>query len=316
MPIYPRKEQEKYGESTVELVEINMSDNTYETLDVDGKNVILPVLNLKKYDPNYHCYMFIERLKSQPITMVDLLYSYKEIDFDDENTRNSFLETFSRDHINLVSMKWPGMIAIPNDNSVRESFIKTMKSALQDSIGNKLVMVKGKKREQISVEKAKKEEETITPDTIRRMIHEFLGGAPEEDGPQIINLSLKQEAIFIKTGEIIIRGIQNSKYLVNYRNQTKIDNGKDTLKDMLAVYITGMDDVALTTDSEYCKKFGKTILSSYMLETLSSINVNKLPRFEYIGSYNQQLEKIEANIQIESRFDKLNEIMNSKDVER
>ena len=107
MSQYPRSIKEEYGVSTLELVELPMTDEKLTRITVDYKDVYLPVLNLKKFDLNCHCYALIERLKQTPVTMVDLVYSYQELNLDNPTFRDNFMRMFSRKYINFTNMKGP-----------------------------------------------------------------------------------------------------------------------------------------------------------------------------------------------------------------
>ena len=137
MSEFKRPIEEDYGPSKIRLEKLDMTKG-FDSIKLNGLDVILPVLNLKKYDANAECYAFIETLENSPITMVDILYSYEDIldKFEhNERFRREFLKAFSRRKINISSLISPALTVIPGKANVAKKFAETLKLSLQDSMG-------------------------------------------------------------------------------------------------------------------------------------------------------------------------------------
>ena len=319
MQQYPKNNIEGYGLSMVELVELNPSDDSLTTLNVDGCNVLLPVLNLKKYNSNCHCYALIERLKEYRITMVDLLYTYQEMDFDNDFLREEFLHKYDRKKINYLTTRSPGIIVQPKNNENARDFLNAINSALEDSVGNKICLFNMKQENKYKVEEEveeKKRESSALMDCIK-IWYLCLGGTIESKKSTVTkNMEhlLTKSAIFLKNGEAIINGTQASKYLTLYKTQSILNENEeslsnDELKNLMSVYITGVNDYSLINSKDYLKKFGEIILSSYILEALFAVNVEGIPNFAYAGQFDIRDERLKVNLDVEKYFNKMNELL-------
>ena len=318
MQEYFRNVKENYGPSTVELVEVEMSNENLTCLNIDGIKVLLPVLNLREYDSNCRCYAFIERLKNEKITMVDLLYTYCELPFDNKNFREEFLREYTRTNINLFTMRSPGIIANPNNSSDRESFSNAIKLAIQASARNKIFMVNSEKKDSTQVEeKIQNPQPNSVVIQFLRSLYKSMGGKLEKENNhkmKNIDYFLSKAIIFIKSGEIITDGIQTGKYLTSFITQLlKAENllgiEENLIKDMMSVYITGIDDRLLSSNPSYCERIGNIILSSNILEALYFVNPQKLPRFAYAGKIDSERKLLTVNLGIENYFNNINELL-------
>ena len=268
------------------------------------------MLNLKKYDSNCHCYAIIERLKMKPITMVDLLYSYQEISLDNPMVRDNFMKNFTRKNINLTNMKSPGTMFIPSSREEKKLFVEAMKKSVEENVGRKIFIASRDKTEKVEIKKY--------PDPNKVVPDEAISGEkvlrPTDPVITNVNYSIVKDLIFMKNGAIITGSEQSGKYWTNYRTQTFTDKNVDeietgTLKDMMSVYITGVDDNMMMKNPEYFKKFEKTILSSHMLEALSYVNQAKLPVFAYCGEFNKNDERMMENLSVEKYIEQMNKAL-------
>ena len=318
---YVRPEMENYGLSTVELVELDMSDNPLNVINVDGKEVYLPVLNLKKYGNDYHCYAFIERMKQRPVTMVDLLYSYKPISFDDPDFRDKFLREFSRTQINRSTMNLPGIFYGDKKDSQANAFKGAVKSAVSDAYKTKIFTAKNSIESQLEIEKPR-DPSKINDDNLllemARTLYEMITFTkikrPSDPIIKKVDFSILKDLMFMKNGEIIIRGSSISKYFSMFRTQSITSEHVDeipegTMLNRFSFYINGVDDRKLSSDQNYLQSFENTILQSHILEALSVVNSNRLPNFLYAGNFNNREGRIEVNEAISKYFINLNELM-------
>lgn len=318
MQEYFRNVKENYGSSTVELVEVEMSNENLTCLNIDGIKVLLPVLNLREYDSNCRCYAFIERLKNEKITMVDLLYTYYELPFDNKNFREKFLREYTRTNINLFTMRSPGIIVNPNNSSDKESFSNAIKLAIQASVGNKVFMGNSEAKESTQVEeKIQSPQPNSLVLQFLRSLYESMGGKlGKKDNHKIKNIDyfLSKSIIFIKSGEVITDGIQTGKYLTSFitkslKTENSLDVEENLIKDMMSVYITGIDDYLLSSNPSYCERIRDIILSSNILEALYFVNPKKLPRFAYAGKIDFEKKLLTVNLGIEKYFNNINELL-------
>ena len=317
MQQYFRDIVENYGPSTVELAQMDIGDSNIGHLKVDGKDMLFPVLDLKKFDSNCNCYLLIERLKKYPITMIDLVYTYGEISFENDIFRRRFLEQYDRKHINSLTMRNSGIMVKPEDRQNLNSFTKAIKLSVEDSIGDKICLTTIKKNDKFEVEDEQKNvrKDSILLDTAK-ILYRCLGGVVKPKSPIVkeYEYSLMKGAFFLKNGEILINGVETSKYLTMFKTQARLDENQFTLNnnelaDIRSIYITGVNDYSLMSNPDYYKKFGEIILLSNILEAFYSININGVPNFAYAGEFDIKDERIKVNLDIEKYFNKMNELL-------
>ena len=317
MPQYQRYKNENYGPSTIELIEVDMSKE-YVNINIDGTEVFLPVLNLQKYDSNCKCYVIVEKLKNYPIKMLDILYTYKDIFFDDENFRKKFFSKFNRININCSCMKFPGIMFVPEDFKDANVFKNTVVLAAKDAVTNKICISQNKLEEQVEIKTYPDPNKVKKDGMILSFIKDFYEimfetkiSRPTDPKIKKVNCSINKESIFMKSGSIIINGIETSKYLTSFQTESILppDEEYGIIKNMMAIYITGVDDYKLLNDEEYNRSFGDVILNSHILETSYAINQDNLPIFDYAGEYSYLDKKLLVNRNIEKYFDKMNELI-------
>ena len=154
MSEFRRTNQESYGASTVRLEKLNMT-KPFNHLQVTGVDIDVPVLNIRKYDPDVQCYALIERLKNSPITFVDVLYTYKDILYqfeNDEMFRRQFFEMFNRKQIATYSLTSPILTMNPRRSGLAKSFADSVKSAVQDSVGTGIFLFSATFADKMEVE--------------------------------------------------------------------------------------------------------------------------------------------------------------------
>ena len=317
MQQYSRDIVEDYGPSTVELAQMDIDDSNIGYLQVDGKDMLFPVLDLKKFDSNCNYYLLIERLKKYPITMIDILYTYGEISFEDDNFRKKFLEQYDRKHINFLTMKNLGIMVRPENRRDLNSFAKAIKLSIEDSIGDKICLTSINQNNKFKVEEKQETErkDSILLDTAK-ILYRCLGGVVKKESPIVkeVEYSLIKGAFFLKNGEILINGVETSRYLTMFKTQSRLNENQLTLKnnelsDIRSVYITGVRDYSLMSNPDYYKKFGKIVLLSNILEALYAVNINGIPNFAYVGELDMKDERIKVNLNIEKYFNEMNELL-------
>ena len=234
MKEYPRITMENYGASTVELIELDMSNKDLTNLYIDGKKILMPILNLSDYDSNCHCYAFIERLKKYSITMIDLLYTYNEIAFDNEIFREDFLREYTRSNINLCTMSSPGIIVNPNSNRDKNCFWNAIRLSIENSVDNNIVLASTKTIEKVEVEEEpKKVKEDNVVLQFMKILYKSMGGTLrkiELPKKKYMDCVLEKNAIFIKSGEIITNNIQTGKYLSKFVTRSVVDENSTCLE--------------------------------------------------------------------------------------
>lgn len=317
MSEFKRPIEEDYGPSSVRIEKLNM-ENGFDTVDVNGVRVMLPVLNMKKYNPNVECYAFIERIYGYSMTMVDVLYAYTDISAkfeNDEKFRREFLSTYNRKYINSNNLKSPALIMVPKREYIAGPFANALKLALQDSAGAQILAFRNESQEKIQIELPPQPGTVKEDGIVLEFIKDFYEAIsrtrvkrPTDLKVQNVTCSVLKEAMIMKSGATIVDSEQVSKYFTTF--QTKIDtNEKKDVKDSLAVHIAGIDETLLTSSLDYRKKFGDVLLTSNILEALSYSNGSKLPIMALAGRYSEETNRIVVDKQIEKQFNKINELL-------
>ena len=247
--------------------------------------------------------------------MIDLVYTYGEVSFEDDNFRKSFLEQYDRKNINSLTMRNFGIMVKPQNRYNLNSFTKAIKLSAEDSIEDKICLTSIKKNDKVEDEQKNVHKDSTLVNTAK-ILYRCLGGKVKKKSPIVkeYEYSLMKGAFFLKNGEILINGVESSKYLTMFKTQTKLDENQITLKnnelaDIRSIYITGVNDYSLISNPDYYKKFGEIILLSNILESLYAVNVNGVPNFAYAGQFDMKDERIKVNLDIEKYFNKMNELL-------
>ena len=316
MSEFKRTRDEDYGPSIIRLEKLDMS-KMFAHIEVDDLEVILPVLNLKKYDENAECYALIETLQNNPITMIDILYSYEDIldRFEhNERFREEFFNAYTRRQINISSLISPALTMIPKKEDIAKRFANALKQSLQDSMGTQIKGISKIKKEKVKVEEKPSgpiEEDGIVLEFIKGF-YEIISGTkvkrPTDVQKKTINCALKKEAILMKSGAMIVDSEVVDKYFATFQTEVTAEDIQSA-KDTLAVYISGINETLLMTSPEYLKNFGNVLLSSNILEVFAYLNANKFPKMNYIGRYNEEEARMEVYKKIEKYFRQLNQIL-------
>lgn len=317
MSEFRRPIQESYGPSTVRIEKLDM-EQSFSTVNVNGTNVILPMLNLKKYNSDAECYAFIERLYGQPMIMVDVLYIYKDISDrfeNDEIFRNDFLNKFNRKYINTSNLMSPALTMSSQEIDVARPFADALKSSLQEAIGSQIFGLRKESKKNMEIETPTSSKKTKKDGIVFEFIKDFyevISGSKVKKSTaskkQTVTYSMIKEAFFMKSGALIIDSEEISKFFTTF--QTQINLGDDQqVKNALAIYISGLDSFLLRTSSDYRNKFGRVLLDSNLLEALSYFNLSKFPRLAYGGQYNEAKSKMDVNKHFEKYFDLINEML-------
>lgn len=323
--------KEAYGESAIQLVEVEMTDDPLTEIDVDGTKVLLHVLNAKKFDPNCHCYALIETLKLQYVTMVDLIYSYGKLDTDvlnDKSQLKAFFESITRYNINCSTGRFPGIIHQPKDPTLANYFKFTLFDALQEANNNNFLIKYGVERKRkkkvkpsadeikddgLLVELMKTFYESITLSKVKR---------PTDSIEKTVSKTIKKKALLLKCGTIITAGgVENGKYFATFRTGYKrkendVESIPSYLDGVYSLHIAGVDDEKFVSDPDYRKKFGEVFLQADILETLFAANGSQHPRFLYAGEYNEDDERMELGEDVGQAIKKLNDAMFPKNKEK
>ena len=320
MSEFKRIEIEPYGPSSVSLQRLDMT-KSYQSVNVDGVRVCLPILNLKKYDQDAECYAFIERLQNNQTVIVDILYAYKDILYEfenDESFRREFLKTYNRRYINTYVLMNPVLSMVPKVGSEARTFADAFKRVVDDAIENQMLMMFAKREKQDLEIEILKDPSTIKRDSLFMEAVKDLYEAmslglvkikrPTDPDIEHVKGFMSKEAIMIKSGAMIVNGQEIPRYFATFQTQLKLQEVQ-IVKDSLAIYLSGVDEQLLVSSPEYRADFGNTILNSNLLETVSSLNANKLPSMSYVGEYNPIQKRIDVNKPYERRFDELNQLL-------
>ena len=297
MADFPRPKKEDYGPSRVRLEKLDMTKG-FCRMDINGTEIVLPVLNLRKYHPGAECYAFVETLQDYPITLVDILYSYQDILYrfeNDERFRREFLNVFRRRQINISSHISPALTVVPNRSDVAKDFADALKLALQDALGTQIVGCSRTKTEdkEITEPPPKGYEEGIVMEFIKDFYEIISNKKVKRSTDPIkrkVTYSLKKEAILMKSGVAVI---ESEEFQM--------------AKDSLAIYVSGINEELLMTSPEYLDEFETTLLESNVLEAFAYLNPKKLPKMNYSGRYDEPKHKLVIYKKIEAYFDKLNQ---------
>jgi len=312
MAEFPRPQKEDYGPSSVRLEKLDMTKE-FCRMDINGTEIVLPVLNLRKYNQGAECYAFVETLQNYPITLVDILYSYQDILYrfeNDERFRREFLNVFRRRQINISSHISPALTVIPNRADVANDFAIALKSALQDALGTQIVGFSRTQTKDKEIEELPPEgfEEGIVMEFIKDFYEIISGKKVKRSTDPIkrtVTYSLKKEAILMKSGVAVIESEVVDKYFTTFRAEIKAEESQ-MAKDSLSIYVSGIDEELLMTSPEYLDEFETTLLESNVLEAFAYLNPKKLPKMNYSGRYNESKHKLVIYKKIENYFDELN----------
>lgn len=317
MPEFERTNQEAYGKSSVRLERLDMA-NQFNTIVINEKNITLPTLNLKKYYAGAEAYALIETLHDYPMTMVDVLYTPKDILGEFENDkmfREDFLHVFSRVNNNVSNRIAPALTLLPKTYHIAKAFSDALKSALSDAVKNQILIFSKTTEEDIEErldgnEKNQKEDGIVLEflKTFYDAISGNIGKSPLP--PERKTYILTKMAILMKSGAMIIGSEEIAKYFSTF--QMAVDSQEQkSIRDSIAIHFSGINEELLMSSPTYCKKFGDILLSSNILEVFSYYNIGKPPKMRYGGQYNEELKRIEVNRETEGYFDRINELMDT-----
>lgn len=321
MSEFKRPIPENYGPSYVKLEKLDMAKG-FETISVSGTEIVLPVLDVKRYFPNAEAYAFIERLQNAPVTMVDVLYSYTEIgnQFEkDENFRREVLTYLNRKRICSTNLEALALTLTPNRRELTKNFSNSINSAILDGVGAQVLLLYRKEERDEKVElppDPKAREDGLFVELMKALYEEFSGEeARRPTDPQIrkVTYRTQQKVVFMKTGAVVIGDEEVPKYSTNFQSNFDMEMEKtetkenQEMKDFLTFCISGVDEKRLMTSREYFERFQETILSNGILEAFSGLNTEKKPKFCYVGKYNEIEAKVMVHKPIKRYFDNINE---------
>ena len=318
--VFQRPVQEAYGPSWIWLQPLEMGNST---ISVEGQEIWLPVLNIKKYYPSARCYALIEKLSKMPMTMVDVIYSHEEI-LDrlenDEGYLERFLLEFSRTKINRLNLVSPALTVAPQGQREKRAFVEAMKSSIQDGFGNIIVGIESNASGKVELPESESDnkssqvkEDGIVLEFIKDF-YEAISGKPvkrqtAQKPKKFVEGVLTKKAMLMKSGAIIVPGENVGKYYTNYFMRIELGEDVKEIKDTLGLHIEGVDDNVLITGTgfdERKKKFGDILFDSTILETFSSLNPGKEPLLMFGGRYNEDVGKFEVDRRVGQYFDELN----------
>ena len=112
----------------------------------------------------------------------------------------------------------------------------------------------------------------------------------------------------MKSGAMIVESEVVDKYFATFKAEVTAEDIQSA-KDSLAVYLSGIDQELIITSKDYLRDFGKVLLDSNILEVFAYLNINKLPKMNYVGRYNKENKKMEVYRRVEKYFDQLNHLL-------
>lgn len=314
MSEFTRPVQENYGPSTVRLEKLDMTKG-YGTVTVNGIEVILPLLNVKKYDADSECYAFIEQLTTGQIAMVDVLYTYKDIEdkFEhDPNFRRSFLNFFERKQINSTNIVSPVLTMTPRRENTAILFSNAVREAVQDGVGRQLHVVSRRTEEDFDIEIPKDPNSVKEDGLILEFIKDFYEiisrtkvKRPTDPEKRTVTYTMSKEAILMKSGATIFGNEEIPRFFANFRTEISSDEIQNA-KDSLAIHISGIDQERLMTSPEYFQYFTGVLLESNVLEAFAYANGERVPKLVFAGKYNEEEERMEVDRKNERRFNEIN----------
>lgn len=327
--------KEPYGTSTIQLVEVEMTEDPLTEIKAGNTRVLLNVLNLKKYDPNCHCYALIETLKMQLVTMVDLIYSYGELNADSLTgaQKEGFFRGITRSNINSVTARFPGMLYQPQDPNQVEPFKRAILSAFKDAnTSNNKSLIIGYRSEKKRKKKVRPSADEIRDDgflvELMKTFYESITLSkvkrPTDLVEKTVSKTTRKRALLSKCGSIITAGVESGKYFTTFgtnykRKEDGVAPNNISFVDYYSLYVSGVDDERLVVDSDYKEKFGMVFLKSDILETLLAAGRPRLsshPRLLYGGEYNEDDERMELGEDVGETIKKLNDAMFPKNKEK
>lgn len=318
---YYRLNPEKYGASTIWFERLHAGNNI---INVEGKNVVLPCLNLSAYYPGAEAYAFIEKIDNKPIIMIDVLYTYEDITQkleSDGNYLEDFLLHFSRIKINMDGYNSPALVVPPKDRTKKVNFTNAMKKAIEEERGKSIIEIVSATKEIIDLPDEEKRSQNVKENQdnimleLARCFYDAVSLKPiknssdEKKVKRVLERLYLKKGILLKSGAMIIFDKVIGKYYVKYSSEIKEKNDNSKVEDTLSIYIENVDDYSLQNNGESRKTFGEVLFSSNILETFSYLNANRNPTFMFSGKYNESIKRLELSKEVDRQFDMLNDLL-------
>lgn len=302
---------------TLEIVEVNMQQSK-TIINVDGKRIPLFPLKVNIPGEDIKCYVLIERIKNEFVTLVDLVYGNIDLNGMKQNPiiRDRYLEALSRKNIEMFTRKYMGSLPpiLPYDfGQLSPSFAITIANAFKDTAYSDLKVTKTKINDMFEEKsnKGKNKDESVWKLFVRFATRnnpntQNKNNSTKLDLPGNSNTQehvVKEGILYYPSGAVII----DEKICYKFNYCTK-DSETGTRTEVDSFLVSGVNLEKLSYDKYYRKNFVAQVCVPSRLKNIRG------KMYPYIGCFNSQ-EQFENDFGLAIKVHKLRDDFDSRTID-